>query len=122
MKKWLPLPDVVYDRGIGFYSREKLLVEHFRDQFSPIGNITRINARDYLDKYWLFERLKQNVNVRQYLPDTIRYKSINDLIEMSKKYKTLYLKSFYGSRGNEVMTVVTLAENGFECSFFLQGN
>ena len=121
VKKWLPLPDVVYDRGVGFYSREKLLVEHFRDQFSPVGNITRINARDCLDKYWLFERLKRNINVRQYLPDTIRYKSINDLIEMSKKYKTLYLKSFYGNRGNEVMAVVTLAENSFECSFFSLG-
>lgn len=122
LKKWLPLPDVVYDRGVGFSKNEKLLLEHFRDQFTPTGSITRINSRDCLDKYWLYEKLKRHGDVKPYLPETVKYDSFDDLTMMLEKYEVVYLKSFYGSRGSEVMTIASRPNDAFECSFFESDN
>lgn len=117
VQKWLPLPNVVYDRGVGFHKNEKLLLRHYREQFSPAGSITRINSSDVLDKYWVYERIKNHENIKQYLPETIRYNSVEDVVAMLNKHKIVYLKSFYGSCGSEVMTV-TGSNGGYKCSYF----
>ncbi len=118
LKRWLPLPDVVYDRGVGFLSKEKSALYHYRDQFTPTGTITRVNSTDVLDKYWLHERLKKHEDIKQYLPETLRYNSIEDVTNLLGKHKVVYLKSFYGSCGTEVMTISARSGEVYKCTYF----
>ncbi len=115
--RWVPLPDVLYDRGVNFYLDEKKLVNDYRKQFKYSDNIHVINSRDYLDKYWLYEKIKHNQDIIQYLPYTIRYDKPEDILKMLYKYKKVYLKSFYGSRGTEVLPI-ELKDNFFVLSYY----
>lgn len=120
-KSWvrclLPLPDVVYDRCVNFNRSDLPIVNHYRKHFSPSGFIKRVNSRDSLDKYWLYERLKLYPEIKQYLPETICYRRSHDVFQMLNKYKTIYLKSFYGSKGSEVMTI-TEGPQSYKCIYF----
>ncbi|QGG48576.1 YheC/YheD family endospore coat-associated protein [Heliorestis convoluta] len=106
--KWkqdtFPMPDVIYDRGASFYPEQKILVKHIREQFRKHSDVTFINSRDYLGKWQLFKRLNKNSQIRPYLPDTVEYRDFKDLEEMIEKHRFIFLKSFYGSRGLEVMS------------------
>ncbi|HBM74759.1 MAG TPA: hypothetical protein DD429_04300, partial [Clostridiaceae bacterium] len=59
IKKQLPLPDVVFDRCVYNSSRQVPLAENYREHLLSGGLIKRINSKDNLDKYYLYEKLKK---------------------------------------------------------------
>ena len=114
---WLPIPNVIYDRGVSFKKHEKKLVKHIRKQFDYSKDIHFINNKDYLSKWHLYKKLFKHQEMRKYLPETIRYSSFNDLIDMLNKYDFVFLKSYYGSRGREVMSLCKIAK-GYKIVFY----
>ncbi len=106
-----PFPDVLYDRGATFDPEQKLLVKHIREQFRSDPTITFINSKDYLGKWQLAKRLAKHSTIQPYLPETIEYKEFNDVLTMMNKHGFIFIKSFYGSRGREVMSIEKQADN-----------
>lgn len=119
-KSKIALPDIIYDRGVFNRKRERI-ADELRIKLTTMYPLRRINTGDWLDKYWLYERLRQYADLRQYLPETIRFKSIDDVSNMLKKYTTIYLKSFYGSLGSEVMAITLIPGHYYQCSYFESG-
>ena len=118
IKKQLPLPDVIFDRCVYNSSRQVPLAENYREHLLSGGLIKRINSKDNLDKYYLYEKLKKYPEIRQYLPYTIKFNNIQDVTAMVEKYNTVYLKSFYGKKGSEVMALSRNKNKALRCLHF----
>lgn len=107
--KWrrllLPMGDVLYDRGVNFAEEEKPAARYLRRQLAASDQVHFINRRDCFDKWWTHQALSSHKEVRPYLPETVRYQSVDDVMSFLGRMKTAYLKSFYGSGGSQVMVV-----------------
>jgi hypothetical protein len=108
-RKWIvrmfAFPNVIYDCGVKFKPSQKPDVKWIRKQFADNPNIQLINNSDYLGKWTLYERLSKYPEIQQYLPETLRFKTFDDIKSMMEKHNVIYIKSFYGSRGREVMSI-----------------
>lgn len=76
------------------------LKNHF---LSVIGNTVFNNF--FTDKYKMHKLLSMNPEFVPHLPDTILYKSPQDVFDMLKKYGTVYVKSISGQCGKEVTMI-----------------
>ncbi|MCL6617547.1 MAG: YheC/YheD family protein, partial [Anoxybacillus ayderensis] len=119
--RWVPFPHVMYDRGASFQSEQKSLVQHIRTTMRNNANIKFINELDYLGKWELYERLRDVPTVRHHLPETMKYKSFEDVLTMINQHNYVFVKSFYGSRAREVMSIMK-RENVFEVMFIKNDN
>lgn len=115
-KQWtfqtFPFPNVIYDCGVDFATHQKGTVKRIRQRFHEDPGIQFINNSNYLGKWKLYTRLSKYEEMRPYLPETIRYRSVDDLQAMLARHRLIYIKSFYGSQGREVMSV-RKRKNGF---------
>ncbi|AST05589.1 hypothetical protein AF2641_00925 [Anoxybacillus flavithermus] len=100
-----PFPDVVYDRGASFSPEQKPLVQYIRTAMRNNPNIKFLNAFDYLGKWEVYERLRDIPTVRHHFPETIKYKTFTDILTMINSHDHVFVKSFYGSRAKEVMSI-----------------
>lgn len=114
-RRTAPLPDVVYDRGVNFRDEEKPLVKYVRAQFRSSPLVQRINARDALDKWWLFRRLARYTELKPHLPETVRYHGLSEVQELLGRYGRVFLKSFYGRGGTEVLAIEQDGHGGYLC-------
>lgn len=123
-KRWIvrsfPFPDVIYDCGVHYRPSLKPLVKAARERFRADPRIQFINNTDYLGKWELYTHLSQYPEMRPYLPETRRYESVRDLEAMLRNHRLVYIKSFYGSRGREVMSATRLTK-GYRVSFYHNG-
>jgi len=101
----LPLGEVLYDRGVNFTDDEKPVVQYLRRQALGSPAMRLVNSRDYFDKWWTHQALAAYDEVKPYLPATLRYRSVSDLLALLDRTGVVYLKSFYGSGGSQVMVV-----------------
>ncbi len=111
------MPNVIYDRGVNFSLKQKKSVKNIRKKFQNHPSIYFINNQDYLGKWQLYKKMAQYPEMRKYLPETRRYCSFIDLESMLKKYNYIFLKSFYGSHGKEVLSIEK-NDNQFRLNFF----
>jgi len=115
-QKYFPYPDVLYDRGGGYLASQKAINERIRNELDRM-NVLKINPLYTFNKYDLFEKLKKFPAMRQYLPHTIHFNREEDLKEMLKISKTVYIKDVTGSNGKGVMRVRKLPNNRYEYSY-----
>lgn len=115
-QRTVPLPDVIYDRGVNFLDSEKPLVRYVRSQFRSSPEVQWINARDYFDKWWLFVRLGKYEELAPHLPETVRYQKISDVTAMLGRHGLVYLKAFYGRGGTQVLAVEEREPGRYLCS------
>lgn len=102
---WMPMPDVVYDRAAYMYGHEKEQATDIRDQFQVDSNVRFVNPVGSLGKWPLYKNLSRYSEIRDYLPETILYKTFDDIKHMLNKYDFIFFKSSFGSRGEEVLSV-----------------
>lgn len=102
---WLPMPNVIYDEGVFLTKELKQLAKQIRKGFRNYPDIQFINSRNGLNKWELCERLSKYPSIRKYIPETIIYTAFDDIHPMLEKHHTIFLKSFYGSKGQEVLSV-----------------
>jgi hypothetical protein len=105
VRRTLPFPNVIYDRGVKFKQSQKSTVKWIREKFRDDPEIQLINNVEYLGKWQLYERLNKYWESSRFLPQTVRYTSLNDLTDMLRKHRIVFVKTFYGSRGREVMSI-----------------
>lgn len=119
-RKWtyreVPLPDIFYDRGVHFRETEKPLVKYVRSQFQGHhSQVHCINSKDYLGKWEVHQLLSSHPEVKTFLPDTVRYTGIADVERMLQHYPRVFLKSFYGSCGTEIMVIHLTSKGTYRC-------
>ncbi|MED4227606.1 YheC/YheD family protein [Neobacillus cucumis] len=102
-KARFPYPDLVYNR-IPFRKSEK--EENSQKLFSILKekNIPFFNPC-FIDKYELFQLLKKDSSIAQYLPETILVKNEKDLFHFLKKFKGIYLKPVQSSKGKGIFRI-----------------
>ena len=114
-RRLVPLPDIVYDRANYDRNQDRAKVAFARDRFSREPGVRLINTRQYLDKWWLHKRLIKHARVRGYLPNTARYKGLTDLEDFLGRYRHVFVKSFYGSGGTEVISIKAAGPETYIC-------
>ena len=103
--RWLPMADIIYDRIAHGNEEEKRLVKEERQNLRENSNIRFINPEGSLGKWPLYKKLFMYDEMHKYLPETILYKSFNDIVSMLNKYNFIFIKSSMGSRGEEVFSI-----------------
>lgn len=102
---WFPLPDVIYDRGIFLSDKLKPLGKETRRLLRKYPDIKFINGRNNLGKWELYEKLVKYPSMKTHLPETLVYTNMEQIKKMLDKYKFIFLKSFNGSKGQEVVSI-----------------
>jgi hypothetical protein len=115
--RWLPMPDVVYDRAPYLDADEKQKAAVIRELFQIDSNIRFINSVGSLGKWPLYKNLSRYPEVRAYLPETVLYKGFDDILSMLYKHSFVFLKSSMGSCGREVLSVEKVSEK-YRIDFF----
>jgi glutathione synthase/RimK-type ligase-like ATP-grasp enzyme len=97
IKRKFPYPSLVYNR-IPFRKSEQK--ESFRRFISVLRdkNIPFFNPC-FIDKYELYELLKNHPVLQNFLPQTILVQEKKDLFTFLKKHKSIYLKPSQASKG-----------------------
>ncbi|MGE5549607.1 MAG: YheC/YheD family protein [Bacteroidota bacterium] len=111
----MPLPDVIYDRAVNVSDRDRARLADARDRFSTEPGVRLINARHYLDKWFLHQHLMAQDQVRGYLPETKRYQGLPDLEDFLGRYPQVFVKSFYGSGGMAVLSIKADGSGRYLC-------
>ena len=113
----LPVPDIVYDRAAYLKKDEKELAKELREEFNINPKIRFINPTGSLGKWPLYKNLSKYPEIKNYLPYTILYNTFDDILFMLDKYSFIFLKSSYGSRGKEVLSIEK-CDNTYRIDFF----
>ncbi|SES24523.1 YheC/D like ATP-grasp [Salipaludibacillus aurantiacus] len=85
---------------------------HFKYHIGKkIFNFPFING----SKWKFYSRMSRRKNIRNHLPKTMRYKGVDSVVRMAKKYNSVYLKPRALSRGRGILHVRKL-KNGYRIS------
>lgn len=115
--KCFPVPDVIYDRAVYLERDEKELAKDLRQELTLNPEIKFINPIGSLGKWPLYKKLSNYSEIKNYLPETILYKNFNDIFFMLNKYNIIFLKSSYGSRGKQVVSIEK-TYNNYKIEFY----
>jgi len=107
---WLPMPNVIYDRGARFTKGQKDTVKELRARFRHALRIPFINSLDYIGKWKSYQVLANNKGTARYLPCTVPYEDFSTVAKMLAQYGLVFLKTYYGSGGREVMSIEDMGE------------
>lgn len=104
VKRWVPFPDIIYNR-IPFREDEHLPeVRRLIDECIRHPHIRLYNP-SFFNKWHLFEWLSRSKATRTHIPQTRKYKPNMHLLPLLKKYSFLYLKPERGKAGTGIMRI-----------------
>jgi hypothetical protein len=92
-----PFPHVVYNRC---FNKKLITIQRLE---KAIGRNKCFNNINYFNKWDLYNLLEQSI-LKPYVPDTSLYHEVN-VSELIEKYKVVYIKPSYGSKGKSVYRV-----------------
>jgi hypothetical protein len=114
---WFPMPQVMYDEGIFLSKTLRPVGRQVRKQFRKDLEVRFINSRNSLDKWELCDRLSSYPEMAQYIPETVICTDFSEVFSMLTKHKLLFIKSLYGSRGEEVVSIEDV-EEGYRLNYY----
>ncbi len=97
------LPDVVYDRIHSRSAEARNNVQYAKNRLMNLPYLHYFNPH-YLNKWNVHQMLLANPTLIRYLPETQQLDN-NNLEEMLKKYRVLYMKPSNGSLGKGIIKV-----------------
>ncbi|WP_309121898.1 YheC/YheD family protein [Paenibacillus sp.] len=103
MERTFPFPHAVYNRS---FNKKKITIRRLEQS---IGRNKCFNTINYFNKWELHSLLKQSA-LHSLVPDTFLLNQEN-ILELINKYRLVYVKPLYGSKGTSVHRV-ELKENG----------
>ncbi len=110
-RRTVPLPDVVYNR-MGSRRSERLpsmeqLKERFQRRGIPIFNW------NFFDKSEVYELLAGEPDAEEHVPESITGPTFQQLKEMLRKHRFVYLKPTAGSLGRGIMRLTYKPQSGY---------
>lgn len=109
----LPIPDVINNRLLSRKSESQATVQHFMKEAKSRYN-TKVFNEKFLDKTEVFEALKPDSNLTQYLPESHSLRNFNTLKSMCVRYPTVFLKPARGSLGKGIIRISRHSDNSFQ--------
>lgn len=101
MRRWMQVPEIIFDRCRYQPTPRFQQLKLFRKKFPNLKYLNRPLANK-----WVIHQLFHNVkDLRKHLPATLYYQGKEDLVEMLKKYRTVYLKPINGTGGRGILKV-----------------
>lgn len=113
---YLPIPNVVYEKCFNFRKGERHLKGILKRKLKNDFNIKLINNVISLGKWEVSFALSKYPEIRKYLPETMLYRTFDDVIEMLNRSNFIFIKSSYGSKGKEVISIEKLA-TGYKLNY-----
>jgi hypothetical protein len=117
---WFPLPDVLYDRVIEFRKKEERLINKARKKLRSNPKIKLLNDFNDIGKWELCKVLSKYPEAKKYVPETIIYNDFDDVLYMLRKNELIFIKSFYGTQGKEVLSIEKLNDK-YKLNFYQKG-
>lgn len=100
-RKLTPIPNLIFDRcrlqrGIRMKELRQFKADFPRLHFlnKPLGN-----------KWTMHQKLSLSPFISDYLPETIKYTKISELISMLKKHRIIYIKPVNGTGGRGILRI-----------------
>ncbi len=116
-KRWdtgeYTFPDVIYNRRSEGSTPK---IRKFRELVAAMG-IKTINPINDFNKWELYCYLSTIPGMKSHLPHTVLYHQEQDMQDMLKQYKTIYLKPAVGRYSRKVVRVKLRQDNLFEYSY-----
>ncbi|WP_159881604.1 YheC/YheD family endospore coat-associated protein [Paenibacillus puerhi] len=114
-KASFPLPHVLYNRLTSRKLENRPSVQQFIAHARSKQNTLLFNEK-YLNKSEVFDALRQEAGLQQYLPESYLLKSFQQLKSMCAKYPTVFLKPVTGSLGKGIIRI-RKEGGGYACHF-----
>jgi len=100
-RQWLPIPNLVFDRCRIQKTHRMKELRRFKEQFPHLQYLNRT----FSNKWTVHQKLQQSPYISKYLPHTIKYTQIADLIKMLKLYDVVYVKPVNGTGGRGILRI-----------------
>ncbi|MDQ0339000.1 glutathione synthase/RimK-type ligase-like ATP-grasp enzyme [Caldalkalibacillus uzonensis] len=112
-QKVFPFPVVLYQRR----SNGKKQVQAFFRRLRENGVIF-LNAQGDFNKWDVYQKLSKNEDMKEYLPTTVSFTGINDLMYMFEHFDRVYVKPHVGRYSRKVILVENNTGEGFKYSYY----
>lgn len=115
--KWIrrrtSMPPVIYDRCRYKAAANYQMLKAFRTRHAKLIFLSRPLA----NKWSMHQILSENEGIRPYLPATVRYSSVLELMKFLKRYSLVYVKPKNGTGGRGILRIEQLGPD----LYLLQG-
>lgn len=108
-RKWLPIPSYIFDRCRIQKSNRMKTLRLFKNSFPNISYLNKPIGH----KWNVQKKLEENPELSYYIPQTILYNNISDLIKMLNSYNMVFLKPINGTGGRGILKIERLSNNTF---------
>lgn len=102
-RRWVPLPDVVYDRIQTREHEASPDVQAAKTALQALP-LQYFNA-GFFDKWEVYATLRGRRRVRRYLPATRRLEGVSDLRVLLRRNRRVYVKPIHGSLGAGIVVI-----------------
>ncbi|MDR6879174.1 YheC/YheD family protein [Bacillus sp. 3255] len=107
------MPPVIYDRCRYKAAANYQMLKAFRARHAKLIFLSRPLA----NKWSMHQILSENESIRPYLPATVRFSSVLELMKFLKKYRLVYVKPKNGTGGRGILRIEQLGPD----LYLLQG-
>jgi hypothetical protein len=115
-QKIFPIPNVVYNRLTSRKLENLPSVQKFMNDVKSRYGFVVFNEK-YLNKTEVFQALKKEESLLEYLPESYHFKNFLMLKTMIARHSTLFLKPVTGSLGKGIIRISKLPNKNYQCSF-----
>ncbi|MCY9663567.1 YheC/YheD family protein [Paenibacillus alginolyticus] len=113
IRKRTSFPPVIYDRCRYKAAANYQMLKAFRNRHAKLIYLSKPLA----NKWSMHQILSENESIRPYLPATVRFSSVQDLLKVLKKHKLIYVKPKNGTGGRGILRIEQLGSD----LYLLQG-
>jgi hypothetical protein len=113
LRKYTTFPPIIYDRCRYKAAANYQMLKAFRNRHSKLIYLSKPLA----NKWSMHQTLSQSTAIRPYLPATVRYSTVQELMKFLKKYKLIYVKPKNGTGGRGIMRIEQISSD----LYLLQG-
>lgn len=113
LRKYTTLPPIIYDRCRYKAAANYHMLQAFRNRHAKLIYLSKPLA----NKWSMHQTLSQSSAIRPYLPATVRYSTIQELMRFLKKHKLIYVKPKNGTGGRGILRIEQISSD----LYLLQG-
>lgn len=113
IRKQTSFPPIIYDRCRYKAAANYQMLKAFRNRHAKLTYLSKPLA----NKWSMHQTLSENESIRPYLPATVRYSSVQELLKFLKKHKLIYVKPKNGTGGRGILRIEQLGSD----LYLLQG-
>ncbi|MGM7700131.1 YheC/YheD family endospore coat-associated protein [Pseudalkalibacillus sp. Hm43] len=110
-RKDFPFPNIIYDR------LPNRRIEQMQVSVETKGKLQEQGALwfnpGFFDKWQVYEKLKTDKTVRNFLPNTVLSPNQNQIEQLLSRYRNIYLKPTNGSLGNGIQQIIKRKNDPF---------